>query len=183
MSARSIGESTCSAKSVEELKNLLIELETAKIEKRFELKVSIENYDDVVISLVNQIASRVKQMGSEIDVLINSLEMEFKSSEIDNFIVLEESFNKKDIGLYFDGGLEYYTLADTLFAQLQIDDIIEQINSTGASPFEKYLMAYDFITSRVYKEYKQGSAKSRDLIAVMNGDNIVCVGYANLLEQ
>jgi len=183
MSARSIGESTCSARSVEELKNLLIELETAKIEKRFELKVSIENYNDVVISLVNQIASRVRQMGSEMDVFINSLEMEFKSSEIDSFIVLEESFDKKDIGLYFDGGLEAYTLAETLFAQLQIDDIIEQINSTGASPFERYLMAYDFITSRVYKEYQQGSAKSRDLIAVMNGDNIVCVGYAKLMDR
>lgn len=182
LNAKSIGESTCTIKSVEELQRLLLEIDAAQIERYFGLKVAVPDYNDEAISLIGQIAAKVRQKGSDIEVFVNSMEMEFDMSEIERFIELEDTFNKKNIGLYFEGGLENYTLADTLYAQLQINDIVEQINQTKASPFEKYLMAYEFITSRVYKEYEEGSARSRDLIAVLTGDNIVCVGYAKLLK-
>ena len=43
-------------------------------------------------------------------------------------------------------------------------------------------MIYEYVSSMAYKEDNKNCANSRDLIALMNGNKIVCVGYAKLME-
>ena len=61
--------------------------------------------------------------------------------------------------------------------------VVDEIKSHGGSPFEKFIEIYQFVTSHVYKENEQKRYASRDLISVLNGDDIVCVGFASMLKH
>ena len=90
------------------------------------------------------------------------------------------AFSKYNKEILFDGK---YTVEETINASRQINDVVEEIKKRNLSPFEQFLMAYDYVTSKVYKEESEFEPieTSRNLIEVLNGDKIVCVGYANLL--
>ena len=175
--------SSCDIESVEDLGLLIAEMKSSKLEKNFSLRVTLPCYDDESLVIIKQVVEVAKQKGCKAEVVINSKEMQFTIPEIERFITLEDEFQKNEVGLAFDGGLEKYSLTETLSAQIQIDEVINRINETNASPFEKYLMAYDYITSKVYKENSLQTSKSRDLIALFNGEDIVCVGYARLMQR
>ena len=65
---------------------------------------------------------------------------------------------------------------------MKCNDFVDYIKSLDASPFEKYLIIYRYVTSFVYKENKEHPPLARKLISVMSGNDIVCVGYSKLLE-
>lgn len=60
---------------------------------------------------------------------------------------------------------------------------MNEIKNKKLSPFERFLCAYDFVTTKIYKEESKFEPveTSRNLIEILNGDKIVCVGYANML--
>lgn len=175
--------SSCIINKPGDLKDLSNEVSTNKLGKSFEMRIDLKEYDAQTMKDLEQIAKTASSRGCEVDVLINSKNVDFKMSEMEQFIDLEYNCEKENIGVYFDEGLDQYTLNDTLSAQAQIEEIVDKINSTKASPLEKYMMAYNYVTSKVYKENKKNPAKSRDLTAIFNGDDIVCVGYAKLMNR
>lgn len=175
--------SSCNIDNLNELRELAKDISTEQLGKSFELKIAFKDYDAQIMKDVEQIAKMASAKGCEVDVLIDSKNVDFKVSEMEQFIDLEYNCEKENIGVYFDEGLDQYTLNDTLSAQMQIEDIVNKINSTKASPLEKYMMAYNYVTSKVYKENEKNLAKSRDIIAILNGDDIVCVGYARLMDR
>lgn len=87
--------------------------------------------------------------------------------------------------LTFDG---MFSVSQAIAASRKINTIVDKIesakiNSEPLSPFEKFVYAYSYVTERVYLEVdkNQPSSLSRNLISVLNGDKIVCVGFANML--
>jgi hypothetical protein len=83
---------------------------------------------------------------------------------------------------------EDFSVKQAITASRKINNIVKSINETNIngeplSPFEKFILAYRYVTDRIYKEVDDGEdlSKSRSLISVLNGDKIVCAGYANLL--
>lgn len=81
-----------------------------------------------------------------------------------------------------------YSVEKTLEASRKINEWVDRINKvkedgSELSVFEKYLFAYLLVSQFEYKEQSNDPWKSRDLIAVLTGDKIVCVGYANLLRE
>lgn len=87
-----------------------------------------------------------------------------------------------------------YTLAETISASEKIAEWAREINSAKVfgrdlSPLEKFIYAYDFVTRFVHKkgETKRGEEvspmDSRNLVRVLNGDKIVCIGYATMLAE
>lgn len=65
-----------------------------------------------------------------------------------------------------------------------INKIVSEVKSLNLSPFEETLYVYDIIRGRQYKEEDANEAyfKSRDLVSVLLGDKIVCVGFVNLFN-
>mgnify|MGYP003293647335 CR=1 FL=1 len=56
-------------------------------------------------------------------------------------------------------------------------------NDEPLSPFEKFMIAYEYVTNYVYNE--DGDMWHRTTshwVPVLEGDKIVCVGYASLLQ-
>ena len=87
--------------------------------------------------------------------------------------------------IVFDEG---FTVEQALMASRSINNIVKQIseariNGQTLSNYEKFLWAYHFVTDRVYTEEspKEDPAVSRNLVSVLSGDKIVCVGFASML--
>ena len=158
-------------------------LASAKTGELLEINVDVRGYDESLLKKVEEFSKNATKKYSNVDILIPSSGLNLKMSDMEKFIDLESSCEKENVGVYFQEDLEKYTLDDTLNAQMQIDEVIEQINKTNASPFEKYLMAYNYATSRAYKENNQHKAGSRHLTSIFNSDNIVCVGYAKIMDR
>ena len=80
-----------------------------------------------------------------------------------------------------------YSVEKTLEASRKINEWVDRINKvkedgSELSVFEKYLFAYLLVSQFEYKEQSNDPWKSRDLIAVLTGDKIVCVG-CKLVER
>lgn len=60
--------------------------------------------------------------------------------------------------------------------------VIEDIKKLNLTPLEQVLYVYDIAKEKVYNENFDDRDKARDLHEVMNGNNIVCVGYSNYMK-
>lgn len=76
----------------------------------------------------------------------------------------------------------YISLVDCYKIIKKIKDKALEIKSLNLSCAEEVMYVYDYVRNRVYKRENKGesSLKSRDLSNVLFGDEIVCVGYANI---
>ena len=100
----------------------------------------------------------------------------------ENVNIARKHFNKD---ILFDGG---FTVEQAITASGKINTIVGDISSARLnkkplSTLEKFLWAYKETTNHFYKEEdkNEASAISRDLISILNGDKIVCAGFANML--
>lgn len=103
----------------------------------------------------------------------------------DNVNFLRDKYNKD---IQFEDGS---TAEQALDASRRINKFVEHINKvkedgTSLSPLEKYICAYQFVANFVYKNENTESEnhfKSRNLVSILTGDKIVCVGYAAMLKE
>lgn len=173
----------CLIKSKKDIETVKTELKKTENKKKLIIKLDCGKYDSAILEEAYRFAIMAREYGYDPDIEISSKDLSFTVSETHCFVETEETCNKNEIGFCFSEGLTCYTLNETLRAQTRIDEIIEKINQTQASPFEKYLMAYNFISNKIYKENNDDRASSRNLISVLNGDDIVCVGFARLMKR
>lgn len=83
-------------------------------------------------------------------------------------------------------GIEYdesHDLDSIVKVQEESKEFIDYLKELDLSPLEKFLIIYNYVGTRVYKLEAKGEnpGKSRSVYSVLKGDDIVCVGYANLL--
>ncbi len=85
-----------------------------------------------------------------------------------------------------------YTLDETLQASNKISQWAKKINSARIfgrefSPLEKFIYAYELVTNFAYQKSDDATLDdrmdSRNLVKVLNGDKIVCIGYASMLAE
>lgn len=78
---------------------------------------------------------------------------------------------------------------DVVNANRKIDSIVNKVkNATfqgeNLSPFEKLMLIYEEVTDHIYKEDESYYLlSSSHWIPVVNGDTIVCTGYASLIQE
>lgn len=62
------------------------------------------------------------------------------------------------------------------------DELVDSIEKLDLSPFERYILIYDLVREKTYKEEEKGAlnAESRSKYSALNGDTIVCSGYAEV---
>ena len=110
-----------------------------------------------------------------------------------NFATLESNnFN----ALFVEGedfsNYSGYTLDETLQASDKISKWAKKINSARVfgrefTPLEKFIYAYELVTSFAYQKSDDATLDdrmdSRNLVKVLNGDKIVCIGYASMLAE
>ena len=95
-----------------------------------------------------------------------------------------------DLGFGFESSY-MYSINEAINASRKIQEWQTEIeslkNDKMLSPYEKYLYAYNLVTKYIYHEAepdkKEDKHVSRYLIPILNGDRIVCVGYAAMLRE
>lgn len=86
---------------------------------------------------------------------------------------------------------DLFTLEEIIKTNEKLNAEIEYINSLTIptennrplNEMEKFIMAYDFCTNFKYNENESNGKMSRYITSILNGNNIVCVGYAHLLYE
>ena len=88
----------------------------------------------------------------------------------------------------FSENFSYYSFDDVCKANGKLNSWADEINNLKIdgkelSPLEKFYVAYSYVTKYNYNESAIDAYNSRNLIQVLNGENIVCVGYAQMLKS
>ena len=93
----------------------------------------------------------------------------------DNYPNLKIKFKNSSEELSYD---EFYKMNNKL------TEIVDFVNHYNLSPLEKILLVYDIVKANEYKKENNDEdySISRDLNQIINGDKIVCVGFANLMD-
>jgi len=168
--------------SVERLQNVLnSDIQTADAEEII-LKLNINEYTEPVKRALVRCAEKYLEAGFVPQIKIQSNNLEYSIGDFENIVELDAELSEKGIETKFIDMSEEYSVDESLNAFLKCREYADYVNSTNASPFEKYLMIYRYLTTLVYKENEESPLKARQLISVMNSDDIVCVGYSKLLK-
>ena len=105
----------------------------------------------------------------------------FSEKEWENILKLETVVDEFGILCFYDE-FDYYETNKVLNAYQSIKTTVDFIKSKTDSPLERFLMAYDYVSTFIYKGETKDVGNSRSLIQILNGFDIVCVGYAELLS-
>lgn len=110
-----------------------------------------------------------------------------KLEEINNYLI--DNFHKELLIRKENEGFRTFTFQSVINANRQLDKISCKVNkikqnNPNISIFEQFMILYEEVTDFIYKEearYDQLNASH--WISVVNGDSIVCTGYASLLKE
>lgn len=173
-------------KQIQGLKKRIEENETNKqnlLAQRgnYSFLFKLKKYNNEICDKALQCSDMLLSMGYDVEILIEADGLDFTYDDFDVFINMESNGNGIKVSLVESG--EKYSVEQTLNAFAKCKSYAEYVKSKEASPLEKYLMIYRFVTSRAYQEETDGNVNtSRNLISILNNDEIVCVGYAKLLK-
>ena len=101
-------------------------------------------------------------------------------NDFNNFIFQHPDYLGNDRITMGVGIMEEYPLVDYVKYEKRLIELIKP--ALNLSPYEKYLYAYN--VAKKYKQYKENNenkGKSRNLYNILDGEFMVCVGYATLL--
>ena len=144
-------------------------------------KYDAKDIDEIVRRLV-----AIKEgLPNKFFVIIDTEHRNFDDLDFGFFIELEVKLKRHGMNVYYNGGYKLnYTLTEFMTADIKLDKFIYHIKNDTLSPFEKYLLIYNYLAPKRYKEEDvrgEDVHKPRDIISIMNSDYIVCEGFANLM--
>ena len=164
----------------------LSDIDSLPVVSNMEIICSFASEKDKDVPLVAYNLAQLKNKGCFVSFFIDVEKYNPSDKDIAFYKALHEALAKEGISLKFSGGhKDDYSLAELIKADAALDAFIKQINDSVYSPFEKYILIYDYLSKRKYKEdgpSKEDNYLSRDIISVMNSDYIVCEGFANLMD-
>ena len=90
-----------------------------------------------------------------------------------------------NVYVFLEGNSSSIKLKEAYDTIKKIKDLALYIDSHDFSPIEKIMYTYDIVRNRVYKfeDENESVYVSRNLTSVLNGDKIVCAGYARIFES
>lgn len=148
--------------------------------------IYIDNFINLFSEGVDKDAlEKIKQENDKVEIKLNFREI---LNEEETIKVVQATNNLRKEGI--ECKFSEFTVEEALNASRKINGWVKEIkdarvNGKELSPFEKYMYAYDIASQFTYKMEDEGESEdiSRNLIHVLNGDKIVCVGFANILES
>ena len=122
------------------------------------------------------ISERLHELGKENHVMINVKNKEF----VTNNILSNNHYLNENIDIQL--GQSIVSVKEYLRFEKMLYQMIE--GTQNLTPFERYISAYNVV--KQYKQYKENQidkSASRNLYAILENEYMVCVGYANMLED
>ena len=146
------------------------------------LSFNIGHYSQDVCERIVDVAEKTSRMGFKPHVQVYNNNLEFTRDEMQEFASCEDGLQEKGVDFFVSDGENLYSLDETLTAYARVRAVADEIISKGGSPFEKFIQIYQYVTSFIYKENNDNKSSAREIISILNGDDIVCVGYARIMQ-
>ena len=146
------------------------------------IKIEFANNQDFenIFKIVNRLESLNKKCNYLIKVQAKG-EYDYKNA-FNAFVFSHSDYLNNDRITVGVGLLETYPLVDYVKYEKRLIELIKP--AMNLSPFERYLYAYNVTKQfKKYKENKEAKDASRDLYQVLDGEYMVCVGYATMLHD
>ena len=148
---------------------------------------------------LDKLIELVQKKGINSDIIIN-LDLTGKneqliSDNLEKFEQLQQMISKSKeenqagvtgINFKYENGKNVFTLEKVLEDEHFLKVAAEEINSRSFSPLEKTIAVYDIVKNfkpYAFEDKDSSSAESRQLYEIMQGDAMVCFGYANLMQR
>lgn len=145
---------------------------------------------DEEIGNFKYIGSQVKQIKIKYNDYSNILRVIPKLPNIDILIDVEEKekFPLKQFGQFENVSVQtnnrYYPIKYYIEQEEKLENMVKDIKNSNLSQLERFLAVYDIVKKfKKYQESPNEKSESRDLYDILSNDYIVCVGFANLLED
>lgn len=162
-------------------------------EMKKKIKFALENFDNIFdmseyISLSFNRLSDYEFIKNNKEVLSKKIVLSdvLNITDYDKVVDLLDKYKdiKDKIYVRLIGNSEYISLQKCYETIKKIKDKSDKIKGMNMSPMENIMFIYNLLKNKVYKqEGKDDSlSKSRDLSDVLFGDDIVCLGYANIFQ-
>lgn len=150
---------------------------------KFVINLEKAEYNENFLRVVSTLIEQAKLNNKEIDVVIDAADLKIDAG-IAKILLQDEKFNSyQGVSILYGGEFgDTYTGEELLSAMAKVKLFVDEIKKSNASPFEKYLIIYRYVTNHVYIQNEETRGKTRDLISILNDNDIVCAGYANLLK-
>ena len=159
--------------SDEEIENLKYSKEGASFK--------FEKYDDFdnIFKIINRLDGLGKK--NSFTIRVQSEKNYDNKNRFNEYLFSHVDLLDKDITIIV-GINEEYSLKDYITYEKRLIEMVRP--ALNMSPFEKYLFAYNIVKKyKKYKENEENKDQSRHLYEVLDGDYMVCVGYATLLRD
>lgn len=149
------------------------------------LDLDIKEYTDEICENLAYLLEKcyVEAGGANVTISLTNSKNSFMFSEKEweNIFKLETVVDEFGILCFYDE-FDFYETDKVLSAYHNVKTTVDFIKSKTDSPLERFLMAYDYVATFMYKGNDNDVGKSRSLVQILNGFDIVCVGYAELLS-
>ena len=116
------------------------------------------------------------------DIIIDSLNISLEDYRLLLASFDFDSIENLNIKVNYQENNSYITPRELYEVSSIIYETSTDIKKYNLSPFEQIMSVYDIVKNREYKECEENKRNSRDLDKVLQGDDIVCVGYSNLFN-
>lgn len=150
-----------------------------------EIEIICDDVDDF-----EQVQDIIPSINIPIIIKIKSLSLEYIQDNLKNIDKILKTkcpnvnyITKYSLDLFDSHGEDVSASGDEILnATQQILSIKNEILKYNLSPFEQIMYVYDIVRRRKYKKSSENYISSRDIIKILNSDNIVCLGYSKLFE-
>lgn len=90
--------------------------------------------------------------------------------------------DRSNIRFYFQENNSPLSAKELYNTSLMVNDIVSRVKKANLSQMESIMYVYDILKERIYKNDDENYHNARDVMNVLAGDNIVCVGYSNVFN-
>lgn len=136
-----------------------------------------ENKIDEIIKIINKIENKIEKPLQFINIITENKTIK----NIEQLKTLEE---KRIVKIWYEDGITDCTIDEFIIMRKNIDEIVNKINKTKLTKFEKLLYVYDIVKKFNYKKSEDNySMDGRQLHKIFTTNNLVCSGYAKLTKQ
>lgn len=148
------------------------------------------SYQNEDVDLVSDYLLTKKKEGYDLRLLIEFGQKNYTSEEFKVFFSLRSRLSPAGISFEGEDRYQSYSLENLLKADEILDGFIERLKASSLTPLEKYLAIYRYLCKKEYRAspgdrgdiLSEAAHLSCDLVSVTLTDNIVCEGYAVLMN-
>lgn len=172
---------TYNISSSEDIQKLLKNrtIESAKGDK-VDIFVDLNDYSPKIMDKLSEVAMKMHWLNSEPIFHFNIEDFDLKEKDYALIVDFHVEMQKLDVESDFYDLASKYPIEQGVDAFFNAEKFIDAVKALDLSPLETHYLICNHLSSFQYTENEKERRKSRTLVNVLTGTDVVCLGYAEL---